>query len=489
MHQHLFKLGWLLTDNFENTTVLYYILFLPGIVLHELSLWLVAGVLNVRAERALRFPERQDIGELRLNFIRLAPGTGALKLIIITLAPIAAGLAALWLITTRVFDWNATAALLAPGTLDALAAALSSLTTTADFWLWFYLAFVIANTMFPSLPLTLSRRQMSALLAAAPLIAFLGWRLGGEVNADIALAIEALFGGLAILLIQVSLMNALIALALGSAEALIERVSGRSATFTDGVMRTMSRAEALALREEERRAAAAKLQGPDRQRTAPALKSIYDFNLPIPGPPGREPISRQAVAVVDVRTAQANTAAVERRVQRPPPVVTGPPASDTDIEDTSNTASRAEFKAPAAAPLEAVTPAIEDVGPSEAAPFIRPFVGTADDTSEEEHLSGDGEVGGGPFPRPFSMPTRASDSSDATLTNLPHMQPAESARLAESAPLRTARTVSRTRPAPKPARQIERDKPAPENPGELTYEPVDDGDGYVDDDEARDPEL
>ena len=63
LHQHIFKVGWLLTNNFQTTTVLYYILFLPGILLHECSLWLAAGILNVRAERAIEFPAEQEIGE------------------------------------------------------------------------------------------------------------------------------------------------------------------------------------------------------------------------------------------------------------------------------------------------------------------------------------------------------------------------------------------------------------------------------------------
>ena len=308
-------MGWLLTGNYQITTVLYYIIFLPGIVLHELILWLVAGALNVRAERSIRFPEQQEIGELRLNFIRLAVGTGAFKVAIITLVPIAAGLAALWAIATHVFDWQATVALLAPGGVDAVAQALSSLFRTADFWLWFYLAFVVANTMFPSLPAKLSARQKSGLVVLAPLLIFLGWRYSGAVNEGIAPAVEGLLGGLAIITVQVTLMNALVVLILGSVEALIERITGKSATFRDGKMLTMSRTEARALSAKEREARSMKRPEGNSKTVVPDARSIYDFKLPIPGPPGREPISRQVVAVLDLSSEDAEVKVEARRAE------------------------------------------------------------------------------------------------------------------------------------------------------------------------------
>ena len=33
----------------------------------------MAGIMNVRADRSIQWPEKQEIGDLKLNFIRLAP--------------------------------------------------------------------------------------------------------------------------------------------------------------------------------------------------------------------------------------------------------------------------------------------------------------------------------------------------------------------------------------------------------------------------------
>jgi len=73
LHQHIFKVGWLFTKSFQTTTTLYYAFFLPGIFLNELVRWMVAALLDIRAERTFEWPQQQDIGELKLNFIRIQP--------------------------------------------------------------------------------------------------------------------------------------------------------------------------------------------------------------------------------------------------------------------------------------------------------------------------------------------------------------------------------------------------------------------------------
>ena len=57
LQQHVFKVGWLLTKNLQTTTILFYTLFLPGVILNQFVTWMAAGILNVRAERAIRGPK------------------------------------------------------------------------------------------------------------------------------------------------------------------------------------------------------------------------------------------------------------------------------------------------------------------------------------------------------------------------------------------------------------------------------------------------
>lgn len=295
LHQHIFKVGWLLSDSFSITTILYYIVFLPGIVLHEAALWLAALTMRARAQGSIAFPAAQDIGELRLNFVRLADDTGRLKRYVIGLCPLAAGLAALWAIAAHIFRWDELLTQAGAGSLDGLAAALDSFLGTADVWLWFYLAFVIANTMFPQLKRESRRREKLLALVAAPPLAYGVWRLGLSVNPGLAAAIEGLMSGLLVIIAQICLVNLAMLLMLGAVEALVERLSKRSASFRDGKMITMTADQARA-----NQAAQPDQPRPAKSRSMPRLRSIYDLRLPIPGPPGDEPVSRSAAAILDI---------------------------------------------------------------------------------------------------------------------------------------------------------------------------------------------
>lgn len=295
LHQHIFKVGWLLSDSFSITTILYYIVFLPGIVLHEAALWLAALAMRARAQGSIAFPAAQDIGELRLNFVRLADDTGRLKRYVIGFCPLAAGLAALWAIAAHIFRWDELLTQAGAGSLDGLAAALDSFLGTADVWLWFYLAFVIANTMFPQLKRESRRREKLLALVAAPPLAYGVWRLGLSVSPGLAAAIEGLMSGLLVIIAQICLVNLAMLLMLGAVEALVERLSKRSASFRDGRMITMTADQARA-----NQAAQPDQPRPAKSRSMPRLRSIYDLRLPIPGPPGDEPVSRSAAAILDI---------------------------------------------------------------------------------------------------------------------------------------------------------------------------------------------
>jgi hypothetical protein len=149
MHQHIFKVGWLLTKNFQTTTILYYTFFLPGVILHEIVLWLAAGILNVRADRAIGFPEKQEVAELRLNFVKLSKKANKLRVAIISTVPLAVGIGIVLLIARDVVHINNFLAILQRGDINATTSAFATLTSAPDFWLWVYLMFAVGNTMMP----------------------------------------------------------------------------------------------------------------------------------------------------------------------------------------------------------------------------------------------------------------------------------------------------------------------------------------------------
>ena len=257
MHQHVFKVGWLLSRNNNTTVIFYYTAFLPGVLLHELVAWLTAGICNVRAARAVQLPQQEQISALQLGFVRLANSVHPFKRLVIEVAPLFVALFVLWHIAVDILDVGSTWAIMASGNLDDVALAISRFTATADFWLWFYLAFSIANTMLPDLPSALKGRKRLSLVIGAMLLAAIVLGIGDLRGSAITATVESLLSSLTIILLAITSANLVMVLVLGSIEAIIERVTGHSATFVDGRLRTVTRQEARRLRASQKRSPSA----------------------------------------------------------------------------------------------------------------------------------------------------------------------------------------------------------------------------------------
>ena len=295
LHQHIFKVGWLLTKNYQTTTILYYTFFLPGIVLHEVIYWLVAGILDVRADRAIEWPEAQEIGELQLNFIQLEKDAGRVKVAMISTAPLIAGIVAIYLIANNVLNISAILETASSGSLSDVTTAVSNLTASSDFWLWLYLAFTISNTMMPRFDeLRGWWVILGMIISIAVVLLIIG--AGSQIFATVSLSVTDALNTLAGILLVMTAINLFVTGVFGTIEATIERITGNSATFKDGKMITMRRSEALALRDQERRQAR---QARRRAALPAGSASIYRLSLPIPGPPGKEPVSQLASAIVE----------------------------------------------------------------------------------------------------------------------------------------------------------------------------------------------
>lgn len=288
LHQHIFKVGWLLTKNFHTTTILFYAFFLPGVFLHELSYWLAAGILNVRAERAIQWPEKQEIAQLRLTFIRLR-NPSPLRLAIITAAPLVTGLVAIWFIANSVLNVSDFLGTMRSGRLSDVAAALGLLTAVPDFWLWIYLLFTISNTMVPNLKDLRGGRVLLVILVVI-VVGFALIGVGSQVvlrllNGPIADALYLLSSIFAIVIA----VNVFATAVLGAVESLIERITGDSATFENGKLVAITRAERIEMQRRQARAIQTR-RGAETTMTA-GTPSVYRLQLPIPGPPGKEPVT------------------------------------------------------------------------------------------------------------------------------------------------------------------------------------------------------
>ncbi|MCX7609544.1 MAG: hypothetical protein N2049_10050 [Anaerolineales bacterium] len=179
-HREIQAVFLILTRHPVVTQVIFALIFLPGIFLHEFSHWLMAKLLGVPTGRFSLIPQAQPDGRLRLGYVETASG-GWLRDALIGAAPLLTGslfvafaaidrmgLLPLW-DDLRFAAWN------------RFWAALALVPSRPDFWLWFYLTFTVSSTMLPSasdrrawLPVGLS---VAALLGLAILAGAGDWML------------------------------------------------------------------------------------------------------------------------------------------------------------------------------------------------------------------------------------------------------------------------------------------------------------------------
>jgi hypothetical protein len=131
------------------TQVIFAIIFLPGVLLHELSHFLAAKLLGVQTGKFSLIPQVLSNGKLRLGYVETASG-GFIRDAIIGAAPLVTGsllvaLTAIFLLHLlplwdfiRLAEWG------------GFWSGLMTLPKAPDFWLWFYLTFTISSTMMPS---------------------------------------------------------------------------------------------------------------------------------------------------------------------------------------------------------------------------------------------------------------------------------------------------------------------------------------------------
>lgn len=313
IHSHLYGVGWLLTNDTRSATILYYVLLMPGVLLHEAVQWLVAGAINVDTKTIRVWPEPQEDGTLRLDFVQVQK-TNRFSLAIIGAAPLIVGLALVWVISNYILSLDDLLAAIGTGDLRAIGVAVRSLGSAPDFYLWLYLLFAISNAMLP----TPADRQGWPLLVAVfvGVIVFLvvigtGEQLLETYRSSVVTGLERLTTAFAtVLVIEIPAI-----LVIGLGEEILERTTNRKFQYKPP-------------------AEAKPRQPGSNEPLAPGepRPSIYALELPIPLPPDR-PKQRSASApehsAPDPTTVRERARpAPEREVSPDAPTQTGdlPPA-------------------------------------------------------------------------------------------------------------------------------------------------------------------
>jgi hypothetical protein len=138
LEAHMQGVAYLITGHPTVALWVFFLIFLPGTLVHELSHWLVAKLLGVPTGRIVIWLGAIQVGR-----------TDPLRSSLIGLAPLVSGSLLVTLIGARL-QLDALGSALASGSWEPVWEALVHSVSLPDFWLWFYLLFAVANRMLPS---------------------------------------------------------------------------------------------------------------------------------------------------------------------------------------------------------------------------------------------------------------------------------------------------------------------------------------------------
>ncbi len=149
LHQQIQLLFYLITRRLNLALALFSILFLPGVLLHETSHYVVARLLGVRTRRFSIIPQVTVDARLRLGYVETAQAD-VFRDTLIGAAPFVFGGAAVAYLGIDRLGIAPLFDLAIQGSWSQLWAAVGALPLRPDFWLWFYLTFTISSMMLPS---------------------------------------------------------------------------------------------------------------------------------------------------------------------------------------------------------------------------------------------------------------------------------------------------------------------------------------------------
>jgi hypothetical protein len=164
LNRLLYRVLARITGSNRIATLLYALLFLPGVALHEASHWITAKLMGVGTYRFSLTPEWIGAETLRFGYVELSE-TDKIRSALIGLAPIVTGTALITWLGFHHLKLDIVVEGLQMADLDRAMEGVKAFLATPDIFLWSFLAFAISNTMLPSS----SDRQ-----AWLPFILFLG---------------------------------------------------------------------------------------------------------------------------------------------------------------------------------------------------------------------------------------------------------------------------------------------------------------------------
>jgi hypothetical protein len=260
IRQHLFGIGLIWLNSKGTAAWVYILVLLPGILLREISRWVVAGIFRIKPTFITPKPQIDAdgiVGTRVFHFASLNP----IYIGIIAITPLVVGFTIMFVISYGVLNLPQVLLLLGSADSVALREAVGTLLARPDLPLWVYVLFAVTNTMLPTTSELRSTWFIWVIFGA--FILFLA--VLGMVNAILMIlagpvatamyTLSAIYG-------SVLIVNLVMLLVIGVVESIVSRMTNKKVEYQP--------------------------KPPEPKRSAlDAPRSIYDVRLPTPPPPGR----------------------------------------------------------------------------------------------------------------------------------------------------------------------------------------------------------
>jgi hypothetical protein len=225
LHREIQAVFLILSRSPEFTVTIFSVIFLPGVLLHEFSHYLMAVILGVKAPRFSLVPQMLADGRLQLGYVE-TDSTDIIRDSLIGAAHLLAGGLFVAYLSVKRLDLLPLWDVLRNGQLNLFWLGITLLPQVKDFPLWFYLVFTISSTMLPSqsdrhawLPLGVTIAVLLGLAALAGAGPWMLNHLAGLVDRFLraAAAILGLSAALhALLIVPVGILHLLLARVTGT---------------------------------------------------------------------------------------------------------------------------------------------------------------------------------------------------------------------------------------------------------------------------------
>ena len=149
LHREIQASFLILSRSPEFSIALFSIIFLPGVLLHEFSHYLIAVILGVQTAHFSLIPQMLPNGRLQLGYVETMKSDFFRDSLIGAAPLIAGGFVVAYLAVTRL-DLLPLWDTLRNGQFNLVWLGITLLPRAPDFPLWFYLIFTISSTMLPS---------------------------------------------------------------------------------------------------------------------------------------------------------------------------------------------------------------------------------------------------------------------------------------------------------------------------------------------------